>query len=176
MSSWSPLIATHATAAAISLLIGGYQLARRVKGDAIHRRLGWLWVTAMTFVATSSFAIHEIRHGQLSLLHVLSIVTLASLIVGIIRIRRGQVSGHRAAMRGSWYGLLGAGIAAAVIPGRRIPVFTLSHPADAAAAAAAIVLLTITVIALAHAIEHWHPTRKQPPASTTESARIPPAN
>ena len=42
MSSWTPVIATHAATAATSLLLGGYQLIRRTKGDPVHRRVGWL--------------------------------------------------------------------------------------------------------------------------------------
>lgn len=179
MSSWTPLIATHAAAATTALLLGGYQLARRVKGDPVHRRVGWLWVAAMTFVATSSFAIREVRHGQLSWLHLLSVVTLVSLILGIVRIRRGNIAGHRAAMRGSYYGLLGAAIGAAVVPDRRIPTLAVTDPAGAAAAAVTVVLLTAAVIALAHAVDHWRPTARpadRPRGRSEPSATSPAAN
>jgi uncharacterized membrane protein len=149
MSGWTPLIAAHAAAAATSLLLGGYQLARRVKGDALHRRVGWMWIAAMTFVATSSFAVRELRHGRLSVLHVLSVVTLVSLVVGIVSIRRGDVDRHRAAMRGSWFGLVGAFIGAVAVPDRRIPSFAVTHPTGAALAAAAVVALTAALMYVA---------------------------
>ncbi len=142
------LIATHASAASVGLLLGGYQLMR-VKGDRVHRVIGWIWVAAMLFVSTSSFAIRELRHGQLSLLHVLSVVTLVSLIIGVVAVRRGNVHRHRGAMRGSWFGLIGAFLGAVAVPQRRIPTFAVSDPVGAFAASAAIVALTLGLIWLA---------------------------
>jgi len=155
VSGWDVLTATHASAASVGLALGGYQL-RRVKGDRVHVLLGWVWVVAMGFVTTSSFAIRELRHGQLSLLHVLSVVTLVSLLIGVVAIRLGNVVRHRGAMRGSWFGLIGAFIGAVAVPERRIPTFAVSDPAGAFAAAAAIVALTLGLIWLAHAVDR-HP-------------------
>lgn len=180
MSGWTPLIATHAAAASTCLLLGGYQLARHVKGDNIHRRVGWLWVAAMTFVAGSSFAIRELGHGRLSLLHVLSVVTLVSLVVGMVRIRRGDVAGHRAAMRGSWFGLVGAFIGAVVVPHRRIPTFALTNPCGAALAAAAVVALSVAGVWLAARFDQdrWpvskrHITANEAPPATIDRLRRP---
>ncbi len=153
MSGWDVLTATHASTASVGLLLGGYQLRRRVKGDRVHRSLGWIWVATMLFVTTSSFAIRELRHGQLSLLHVLSVVTLVSLIIGVLAVRHGNVARHRGAMRGSWFGLIGAFIGAVAVPERRIPTFAVSDPAGAFAAAAAIVALTLGLIWLAHGFD-----------------------
>lgn len=153
MSEWGLLIAVHASAALMGLLLGGYQLIRRVKGDRVHRVIGWIWVIALLFVSTSSFAIREIRHGRLSLLHVLSVVTLVSLIIGVVAIRRGNVRRHRSAMRGSWFGLIGAFLGAVAVPQRRIPTFVVTDPFGAVAACAAIVALTLGLIWLAHALD-----------------------
>jgi uncharacterized membrane protein len=152
MSGWSPLVAAHATAATTGLLLGGYQLVRKVKGDLVHRRLGWTWVALMTFVATSSFLIRDLRHGQLSLLHILSAVTLVSLILGIVRVRHGNIAGHRAAMRGSWYGLLGAFIGAVAVPDRLIPTLAVTRPLNAISAGVLILLLTAALIGFAKAL------------------------
>ncbi len=95
MNGWSVLVATHATAAGLGLLLGAYQLLRRVKGDRRHRVAGWVWVLAMTYVATSSFGIRELAGGRFSLLHALSVVTLVSLVLGILAARRGDVRRHR---------------------------------------------------------------------------------
>jgi len=163
VSGWSVLIATHASAASVGLLLGGYQLMRRVKGDRVHRVIGWIWVAAMLFVSTSSFAIRELRHGQLSLLHVLSVVTLVSLIIGVAAVRRGNVARHRGAMRGSWLGLIGAFIGAVAVPERRIPTFAVSDPVGAFAACAAIVALTMGLIWLAHGFDP-HPASPSAPS------------
>jgi len=152
VSGWDVLTATHASTASVGLLLGGYQL-RRVKGDRVHRSLGWVWVAAMGFVTTSSFAIRELRHGQLSLLHVLSVVTLASLIFGVVAIRRGNVARHRGAMRGSWFGLIGAFIGAVAVPKRRIPTFAVTDPLGATLVAVTILALTFGLIWLAHGFD-----------------------
>lgn len=136
------LTATHAFTACVGLLLGGYQLFRRVKGDRRHRLVGWTWVALLLYVATSSFAIRELRDGALSLLHVLSVVTLVSLVLGIIEVRRGRVVGHKAAMRGSWLGLVGALIGAVAVPDRAIPTFAVTNPWGAAAA-----FLTVLAVA-----------------------------
>jgi len=173
VSGWDLLTATHASAASVGLLLGGYQLRRRVKGDRVHVLLGWVWIAAMGFVTTRSFAIRELRHGQLSLLHVLSLVTLTSLIIGVVAIRRGNVARHRGAMRGSWFGLIGAFIGAVAVPKRRIPTFAVSDPVGAVATAAAIVALTLGLILLAHRIERWapwpHSTTRRPLAATAST-------
>lgn len=153
MNAWTWLLAAHAFTASTALPLGAYQLLRRVKGDRRHRLVGWTWVVAMTFVATSSFAIRDLRHGRLSLLHVLSVVTLVSLVAGIIQIRRGNIAGHRAAMRGSWLGLVGAFIGAVAVPSRRIPTFVVTDPGGVAVALLAVMATAATVIGLAVAYE-----------------------
>ena len=150
MTGWTALVAAHAVTASVGLLLGGYQLWRRVKGDRTHRILGWIWVTGMLFVTSSSFAIRNLRNGQLSFLHVLSLVTLISLTGGVLSIRRGDVSRHRAWMRGSWFGLVGAFVGAVAVPARLIPTFALTDPAGALLAAGAIVSVTAALIVLAH--------------------------
>lgn len=154
---WTVLVATHAATAVVCLLLGGYQLVRRVKGDVAHRLAGWAWIAGMLFVATSSFAIRDLRSGQLSLLHVLSVVTLVALIGGIHAARRGNVRAHRGRMRGSFLGLVGAFIGAVAVPGRLIPTFAVTEPLGALAAAVAAVVLTAGLIVLAHAISGFPP-------------------
>lgn len=160
MSSWTPLIAAHASAASVSLLLGGYQLARRTKGDRVHKALGWVWVAAMTFVALSSFAIREMRHGRLSLLHLLSVVTLVSMMWAIIAIRRGNVARHRAAMRGAWFGVLGAFIGAVSVPSRRIPTFAVNDPLGATLAALIVVAIVVLFVLGAHHLDRRGAVRK----------------
>jgi uncharacterized membrane protein len=126
-------------------------LRRRRKGFAAHRALGWCWVAGMAFVATSSFAIRDLRDGRLGFLHVLSVVTLVSLVLGIRAARRHDQRGHRAAMRGSYRGLVGAFVAAVAVPGRTIPTFVVSDPLGAAAAAVAVVATTALLVLLGHA-------------------------
>jgi|GEM_PF-796836 len=164
MSGATLLVTTHAVTAAVGLLLGGYQLVRRRKGDHTHRLLGWVWVLGMLFVASSSFAIRDLRDGQFSLLHLLALVTLTSLVVGVVGARRGNIRAHRASMRGSWFGLVGAFIPAIAIPGRDIPTFTVTNPVGALFVALAVVSLTGVLIGLAHAMD-----RRRTPGGTVPS-------
>ena len=59
--------------------LGAVQLWRP-KGGRVHRRLGYLWVALMAGVAISGLFIHELRMvGPFSPIHILSLLTLASL-------------------------------------------------------------------------------------------------
>lgn len=163
MSEWTVLLVAHAGIALMCLLLGGYQLLRRRKGDPIHRVVGWGWVVGMLFVAASSFAIRDLRDGRLSLLHVLSVVTLISLVLGILAARRGDMRGHRASMIGSWLGLVGAFIAAAAVPERLVPTFAVTNPLGALTASGTIAAVTAGVILLAHRIDRGHIPPSAPP-------------
>ena len=74
---WSLLLASptmiqiHVAAAVMALAIGVVLLIG-VKGNQLHRTLGWAWVLAMGTTAISSFFIHQLNPkgpGGLSLIH-----------------------------------------------------------------------------------------------------------
>jgi uncharacterized membrane protein len=165
------LLIGHASTAVACLLMGAYQLLRRIKGDPVHRVVGWVWVLGMVFVASSSFAIRELREGKLSLLHVLSVVTLISLALGVRAARRHDVPSHQGCMLGSWLGLGGAFIGAVAVPVRKVPTFAVSHPLGALAAAGAIVGLSTALIMLAHGINRLRRSRYPRTALPTASSR-----
>ena len=140
------LIATHAFCALTALLIGGWQLFFSVKGDRVHRLVGRLWVGLMLYVSVTSFWIRELRHGQLSLLHILSVVTFVSVILGIRDARRGNLRGHVGNMRGSWIGLCVAGMFAVGVPARAIPQFALADPKQAVAAGLSVIVIAAVIV------------------------------
>lgn len=146
MTGISWLIAAHGFVAVVALALGAHQLLRRPRGDRTHRRVGRSWVTAMIFVAVSSFAIRDLRDGQLSLLHILSVVTLVTVTLGVVHARRGNVEAHRGMMRGSFFGLVGAFIGAVAVPDRTIPTFVLAEPLQAWAALAAAALCATAIV------------------------------
>ena len=92
------------------------------KGTPVHKALGRSWAALMVIGALSSFWIYEIRPGQFSLIHLLSIWTLISLAAAIFFIRRGNRRAHIGFMIGTFLGALGAG-GATLIPGRLIGDF-----------------------------------------------------
>ncbi|NHA66728.1 DUF2306 domain-containing protein [Phycicoccus flavus] len=147
MHAWTLLLVSHVAAALVSVGLGGVQLLRR-KGDARHRLLGRVWVVLMLWTAVSSFWIRHLRDGAFSWLHILSLVTLVTVTLGVLAIRRGDVRGHRGNMTGSWLGSVIAMVFALAIPDRMLPTFAVTDPAGALAALAAVVA-TVVVLVLA---------------------------
>lgn len=141
-------MATHAFAAGLGLVIGGWQLFLSAKGSTAHRVAGRVWVVALLYVSVSSFWIQEIRDGAFSFLHVLSMVTIVTVLLGLVMAIRGNVLNHRANMTGSWLGLVGAGIAASTVPDRDLPQLVVHSPGTAALAVVAVVATSAAVIAL----------------------------
>jgi uncharacterized membrane protein len=145
VNAWTLLIATHVVAALVSVALGVVQLARR-KGDARHRLLGRVWVGLMLWAAFSSFWIRHLRDGAFSWLHILSLVTLVTVTLGVLAIRRGDVRGHRGNMVGSWLGSAIAMVFALAVPTRMLPTFALDRPAGALAAGAALAVATAALV------------------------------
>ena len=80
-------------------------LLLRARGDRWHRRLGWVWSTAMFATAAVSFGIHEVNGGW-SIIHVLSLLVVTTVPLLIWRARRHQVAQHRRVVRGLVIGAL----------------------------------------------------------------------
>jgi len=115
-SPW--IIQLHTYCALLSILIGAVQFMRK-KGGRSHRLLGRIWVGLMAIVALSSFAIFEIRLlGPFSPIHLLSLLTLGTLVVAIQAARAGNIQRHKQALASLYgFGLVLAG-AFTLVPGR----------------------------------------------------------
>jgi uncharacterized membrane protein len=142
------VIALHASGATVALALGAYNLVRGIRGDRTHRWVGWVWVAAMYWTVLSSFVIKELRPGQFSWIHGLSVFTFFSLSMGIWAAITHRVEAHRGFMTGSYLGLIGAFIGAVVVPSRKIPQWFLHEPVGLALGAAGSLLLAVGVIAL----------------------------
>ena len=111
------IIGIHAVLASLALFLGARQLASK-KGTRQHKVIGWIWVVMMVVVSLSSFEIRELNpDGTMSWIHVLSIVTLASLVIALLAIKNGRRSLHQHVMIGTFLGLVIAG-AFTLMPGR----------------------------------------------------------
>lgn len=143
---WTLLLVSHVVAATVSVALGTVQLLRR-KGDLRHRLLGRVWVVLMLWAAVSSFWIRHIRDGAFSWLHVLSLVTVVTVALGVLAVRRGDLAGHRGNMTGSWLGSLGAMVFALALPNRMIPTFAVEEPLGLGAAVASLALATAVLLA-----------------------------
>jgi uncharacterized membrane protein len=95
--------------------LGAYVLWSR-KGGVRHRVLGRIWAWMMMVSAVSTFWLQSLD-GGFSFIHLLSILTLVSIPVAIVNARRGNIRAHRAGMRAVYFGLIAAGLLAA-LPGR----------------------------------------------------------
>lgn len=114
----APLAIQIHVAAALTALVIGTVLLLGVKGNTVHRTLGWTWVVAMGTTAISSFFIHQINPGGFSFIHLLSGWTVIGLPMAVYAARRHRVQMHRRAMTGMFVGgLIVAGLLT-FLPGR----------------------------------------------------------
>lgn len=107
----------HVAAAVLALAIGSVLLAG-VKGDRLHRALGWTWVVAMGTTAISSLFIRQINAGGFSFIHLISGWTIVALPMAVYAARRHKVADHRRAMTGMFVGGLLIAGSLAFLPGR----------------------------------------------------------
>ena len=99
---WTPVIATHATTALTTLVLGGLVLYR-TKGTAAHRLWGRLWVGLMLVIVLTSLFIYR---GHYSWIHALSFFTLAMLPYGVYLARTRNTKKHGFTMVGLYLGAL----------------------------------------------------------------------
>ena len=114
----APAIRLHAFAAMTAFALGIVQLSAP-KGTLPHRTIGWIWVTLMVIVSSSSFWIHELRlWGPWSPIHLLSIFTLLMLPMAVWAAHRHAVDRHRRAMTAIFLGALVIAGVFTLVPGR----------------------------------------------------------
>jgi uncharacterized membrane protein len=92
------VIVSHAIAALSALVLGAVQLAAP-KGALSHRSLGYLWAALMLYIAIGSFWIPRGEFlGQLSPIHLLSLLVIVTLPLAVRHARRNQIQAHRRSM------------------------------------------------------------------------------
>lgn len=155
MSDWNALIAVHAVSASFALLFGAFQLLRRVRGDGIHRIIGRVWVGSIYLVCFTSFGVQSLT-GAFSWLHALSVLTLVTVTVGLVAAVRGRIDSHKAFMRGSYFGVLGAFAGVVSVPTRRIPELAVYNLPVLVLWIAGIVVTGFAVIGLARWYQYRH--------------------
>jgi len=98
-----------------AVLLGVYILCNK-KGTTTHKTLGRIWAGLMLFTSFSSFFI--LHEGRFSWIHILSLITIASIAISIWGIRNHKIKIHRGFMIGAFVGSIIAGIFATIMPGR----------------------------------------------------------
>jgi uncharacterized membrane protein len=112
------LVQLHAFAALAALLLGAVQLLG-VKGNALHRRLGWAWVLLMATVALTALGITgHAGPGRYSWIHGLVALVGVLLPLAVWQARRGRISGHRNTMLGLFLFALVLTGGLTLLPGR----------------------------------------------------------
>jgi uncharacterized membrane protein len=97
----------HLTAALLAVVVGGTVLPMR-KGTRMHRFGGRVWVVLMMVTALLSFGIRN--SGSFSWIHLLSLYTIFAITMALIAISRKNVVLHKQWMRGTYLGLVVAGV------------------------------------------------------------------
>jgi uncharacterized membrane protein len=145
--SWSVLVATHAVAATLAMVLGAVNVVRRRRGDLPHRVIGRVWLVFMYFTAGSSFWIQQIRPGNFSWIHGLSAFTIVTLSLGLWNARRGNIRAHAGNMIGTYAGLWGAFVGVVAVPSRLVPQAFQDNWAGMALITAAIIGVGLAFVA-----------------------------
>jgi uncharacterized membrane protein len=115
----APIVVQVHAVVALCLVILTLVLFSFKRGSRLHRILGWIWVIAMGCVAISSFWISTIQQfGPFSLIHLLSVFTLASLVINVHAARMHNVKAHQRGMKSLVFGALLVAGAFTIFPGR----------------------------------------------------------
>lgn len=105
MTTLTPLIAVHLTAALGALVTGPVALWARRAGNAhprLHRAFGYAWVTLMLVTAVSAIFIRDRARPNIdgfTAPHILVPVVFFSLFGAFWMLARGNVAGHRKIMQ-----------------------------------------------------------------------------
>jgi len=98
--------------------LGAWLLWRKRKGDLAHRIGGRIWALMMVATAIDSFWIRTIT-GGIGPIHLFSVLVMVQVPRAIWFARSGQIDRHLKAMRGTYFGLIAAGVIA-MVPGRML--------------------------------------------------------
>jgi uncharacterized membrane protein len=78
----------------------------RSRGDTLHRKLGWIWVTAMILTAIISFFVANPHLNRFSYIHILSVFVLVQVPIIAHAARMHNVKSHRRGVRAMVTGAL----------------------------------------------------------------------
>lgn len=98
--------------------LGAWLLWRKRKGDMAHRIGGRVWALMMVATAIDSFWIRTIT-GGIGPIHLFSVLVMVQVPRAIWFARSGQIDRHLKTMRGTYFGLIAAGVLA-MAPGRTL--------------------------------------------------------
>jgi uncharacterized membrane protein len=100
LNIWSHLLTIFVAVALTPVML------LRPRGTVSHRRLGWVWATAMFLTALISLFVRNANHGGFSIIHILSFWTLIQVPVIVWTARTHNVVRHRRGVRAMVTGAL----------------------------------------------------------------------
>lgn len=104
--------------AAVTSLILGIAMFVRVKGTPSHKIIGKLFLALMLVTATSAIFIRYINDGSFSWIHIFVPVTFFAAWETVHYIRKGNLKGHKRAVKGLFFGALLIPGVLSFLPGR----------------------------------------------------------
>lgn len=113
-----PAIWFHLSTVVPAVPLGAWLLWRKKKGDIAHRVGGRIWALMMVVTAIDSFWIRTIT-GGIGPIHLFSVLVMVQVPRAIWFARSGQIDRHMKTMRGTYFGLIAAGVIA-MAPGRML--------------------------------------------------------
>lgn len=110
---WVSVVAFSHVAAAVSALVLGAVVLLRLKGTSVHRALGGGYVALLLVVNVAALALH--REATFGVFHVLSLISLVTVLVGVVPMVMGSrspgvIARHAYFMAWSYAGLVAAGV------------------------------------------------------------------
>jgi uncharacterized membrane protein len=78
----------------------------RPRGDRLHRKLGWVWLSAMMLTAAISLFIDNPHMSRFSYIHILSVFVLIQAPMIANAARKHNIKGHRRSVRAMVTGAL----------------------------------------------------------------------
>ena len=121
-SGYGMVLAIHVTTVIPTVPLGAWLLLQP-KGGARHRLLGRIWALLMLITAFTSFGIARLT-GGFSPIHLLSILTIVSVVRGVHFARSGDIPRHRRSMVLAFTGIVTAS-AFTLLPGRLLGLWLL---------------------------------------------------
>lgn len=91
---------------AVGALILGIIMFSRKKGTWAHKMTGRVFAMLMFLTAFSAIFIREIKEGSFSWIHIFVPITFFALFETVFYIRKGNLKGHKRAVKGLFFGAL----------------------------------------------------------------------
>jgi uncharacterized membrane protein len=101
-----------------AFFIGTWLIFLSTKGAKVHRGLGVVYLTLMTFTAITTLFIHVVNPGHFSWIHLFVPLTLIGVTSTVLALRRGNIARHKRSMIGLYVGALLIAGGFTFMPGR----------------------------------------------------------